>query len=601
LSGAEAAHEADARARIEFLATEIARHDELYFRKAQPEISDADYDALKRELVGLRGRYPELAAMADGATGVGDDRVEGFRKRKHLVPMLSLEKVHSTEELSRWHGRIAGKIPRAQQALVIEPKFDGIAISATYVRGQLVQVVTRGNGEEGDDVTENALRFCRLPRLFDGSSVAAPERIEVRGEVYVAWEEFRRINRERTERGAAEFASPRNLAAGTLKLLDEDADESRALTAVFFGIGGLEIESDAAAPSSEREMMKNLRAWGLPVTELVQVAETLEAALGTIRDWERARAGWAYPVDGVVLKLDSFVARRELGEAREAPRWAVAFKFAPTRVATRLRAITFQVGRTGVLTPVAELEPVTVGGAVVARASLHNAEEIARRDLRIGDTVWVERAGEIIPAIVGVDLARRAPDAPVFQLPEKCPACATIVERRGESGALRCPNLVCPAQLKRRLRHFAAPQSVGIKGLGPATIDALVDAGAVKRIADLYALRPADIVANTRLRARSAETLVAEIAASRNAELARVLNGLGLPGIGPALARALAGRFAGFAELTSATVEELRQGNGFGATTAAELAAYLRQPDVQRELAELEQVFRSEPSSADRR
>lgn len=590
---AAAAAATDTRARIEFLTAEIARHDELYFRKAQPEISDFDYDALKRELEDLRARFPELANLAGGDAQVGDDRVEGFAKRRHLGPMLSLAKVYSEAELTRWHEAVMEKTAHARSPLVLEPKFDGLAISATYVDGRLAQVVTRGNGEEGDDVTENAIRFCRIPSTLDASRWPVPKRMEVRGEVFVSFAEFRRVNRVRSERGEPAFASPRNLAAGTLKRIDIGETEARKLDVVFFASGG--AESPAEIATSQRELTERLRAWGLPAPEISGVAESLEAALGILREWERARADWAYPVDGVVLKVDAFAARRELGESTDAPRWAVAFKFAPQRATTRLLGITIQVGRSGVLTPVAELEPVAVGGATVARASLHNADEIARRDVRVGDTVYVERAGEIIPAIVGVDRARRPATAEPFRFPENCPACGAVVEADASAVARRCPNLACPAQLKRRLAHFAAAAVVGIKGLGPATVDALVDAGKVRGIADLYTLKTADVAACTRLREKSAEALILAIDASRRAERWRVLHGIGLPGVGPASAKSLATRFGDLKALAAATETELAETSRLGSVSAAVLAAHLRQPEVQKELAGLAEIFGQQP------
>lgn len=571
---------------MRFLAAEIARHDDLYFRAAQPEISDAEYDALKRELAGLRERFPEIAAEVKGAE-LGDDRVDGLGKQPHLQRMLGLEKVYSEAELEGWFERVKRVVSDQPVAVVIEPKYDGLAVAATYVKGKLQRVVTRGNGDEGDDVTESVRRFCSLPETFDAMSAEAPEIVEVRGEVFMTLAEFDRINRARVEDGDTEFASPRNLAVGTLKQAMSDAVEPRRLEIVFFGVGGWE---GAGEPTSQTELRQRLRAWGLPVAQITTTADSFETAMRVVREWGRARATWLYPTDGVVLKIDSRAMQRALGEARDAPRWAVAFKYAPERVATRLRAIRIQVGRSGVLTPVAELEPVQLGGSTIARATLHNADEIARRDLRVGDYVLLERAGEVVPRIVGVDLARRGAEVAPFVFPARCPDCEAEIEELKGAAARRCPNPACPAQLKGRLRHFASTRAVGIRGLGPATIDALVDAEKLRSIADLYALRPEEIVASTRLRRASAETLIAAIAESRRAELSRVVHGLGLPGVGAVVAKRAADHFGSLAAMATATEEQWREVEGLGAAAAEELAVYLRRQDVQRELRALHEL-----------
>lgn len=589
LFAAQAAERGEGEARLRFLAAEIARHDDLYFRAAQPEIGDAEYDALKRELAELRARFPDVAAEVSGAGGLGDDRRDGFRKQPHRERMLGLEKVYSEAELAAWFERAKRAVGDESVTVVIEPKYDGLAVAATYERGRLLRVLTRGNGDEGDDVTENVRQFCSLPETLDVTKAAVPEIVEVRGEVFMTLAEFDRINRGRVENGETEFASPRNLAAGTLKLLAGDRGEARRLEIVFFGVGGWTGDAEAA---SHRELVQRLRAWGLPVARLTATADSFQAASRIVREWERARATWPYPTDGVVLKIDSRAAQRTLGVARDAPRWAVAFKFSPERVATRLRAIRIQVGRSGVLTPVAELDPVQLGGSTVARASLHNADEIARRDLRVGDYVFVERAGEVVPRIVGVDLARRGADVRPFVFPERCPVCEAAIERREGEVARRCPSLSCPAQLKARLRHFVSARAAGIRGLGPATIDALVDAGKLTSVADLYVLRVEEIMAATRLRGATAEALIAAIAESRGVELSRVVHGLGLPGVGAIVAKHLAARFGSLAAIAGADATELREVEGLGTAAAEELAAYLRRQDVQRELRELHALLR---------
>ncbi|MFA6288948.1 MAG: NAD-dependent DNA ligase LigA [Opitutaceae bacterium] len=514
----QAAGAEDSGVRLRWLRAEIARHDELYFKKAAPEISDAEYDALKREMRALEKTQ---------AQPVGDDRSGDFPTYRHRVPMLSLEKAYSEAELRAFIDRVQRALGGRQSgAWVIEPKFDGLAISVTYEGGKLVRAVTRGNGLEGDDVTANVLTIAGLPRMLPAG---CPDVVEVRGEVYMSYAEYNRINAERTEAGEDVFAHPRNLAAGTLKQRDPAEVAKRRLSIVFYGLGAW--EGAAPAPVSQQALHAQLRAWGLPGVESFAVAATVDEVWAAVQQAGQKRASLGFPTDGAVVKIDSVAAQRALGASEEAPRWAVAYKFPPERVTTRLRAITLQVGRTGVVTPVAELEPVKIGGTTIARATLHNADEIARRDLRVGDFVYVEKAGEIIPAIAGVDLGRRASGAVVFVFPSKCPACETPLVRVEGEAAVRCPNSRCPAQVRRRVEHFASPEGAGIKGLGPVLIETLVKAGKVGGVADLYRLKREDGVS---------AAVLAEIERSKRVELGRFVFGLGISGVGQKAADALA-------------------------------------------------------------
>lgn len=485
--------------RLLWLRAEIARHDDLYFKKAAPEISDAEYDALKREMRALE---------KNAVQAVGDDRSGEWPTYRHRERMLSLEKAYTEAELRAFLKGVEGK--RGEVLWVVEPKFDGLAVSVTYEHGKLVRAVTRGNGVEGDDVTANVLKIAGVVRELPAG---APDVVEVRGEIYLSWEEFRRINAERVEAGEEVFAHPRNLAAGTVKSKDAGEVAKRRLSAVFYGLGAW--ESATKQPETQQALHALLKAWGLPGVERVAVLKTDEV-WGAVEALGRERAKLGYPTDGAVLKVDSRAIQEALGASDEAPRWAVAFKYPPDRVTTRLKAITLQVGRTGVITPVAELEPVKVGGTTVARATLHNADEIARRDFRVGDYVFVEKAGEIIPAITGVDVARRGEGAVAFVFPEKCEVCDTGLVREG--AVVRCPNEKCAAQVKRRIEFFAAPTGVGIKGLGPALIERLVESGKIKDVADIYKLTREDVP----------ERVLAEIGRSRTAELGRFLAGFGV-------------------------------------------------------------------------
>jgi DNA ligase (NAD+) len=514
--------------RLLWLRAEIARHDELYFKKAAPEITDAEYDRLKRELLTLE---------KSGAGAVGDDRAGGLPTRVHREPMLSLEKAYAEAEVRAFVERTERTLRRDGVAWVVEPKFDGLAVNVTYEKGKLVRAVTRGNGVEGDDVTERFLMIAGVPEALPAG---APELVEVRGEVFMDYAEFARINAELTEAGEEPFAHPRNLAAGTLKSTEAEATKRR-LSAVFYGLGAW--QGPAKEPKTQEALHGLLKAWGLPGVEALSVV-TSDGVWGAVVSFGRMRPGLGYPTDGVVIKVNSRSAQRELGTSDTAPRWAVAYKYAPERVTTRLKAITLQVGRTGVITPVAELEPVKVGGSTVARATLHNADEIARRDLRVGDWVYVEKAGEIIPAITGVDLERREAGAAPFVLPSACAECgATLVK---DGAAVRCPNARCAARVERRVEFFASRAGVGIGGLGPALIGRLVAAGKLKSVADVYRLSAEDGVP---------ERVLAEIDRSKTADLGRLITGLGLEGVGKKRAQELAAKYGSLAALAQA--EEL--------------------------------------------
>jgi DNA ligase (NAD+) len=576
-----------AREEIAALRIEIARHDALYHRQAAPEISDGDYDGLKRKLREWEQTYPEIAREVPAVAEVGDDRSGLFQTYRHRERMMSLEKAYTEAELRAFAARVAKATGRREVAFVVEPKFDGLAVSVTFEQGRLVRAVTRGNGVEGDDVTGHVLAIVGLPRTLRVPEPGAgadvmPVVIELRGEVYVPFAEFQRVNAEREAAGEARFANPRNLAAGTLRQLDASEVTRRGLAVVFYGIGA--CEPLTAYPTTQYGLHARIRGWGLPGVEEVWRAMGTDALWGAVQTLETARASFAFPTDGAVVKLDEMAWQREVGVGESAPRWAVAYKFASERAETRLRGITIQVGRTGVLTPVAELEPVVLAGSKVARATLHNRDEIARRDLRVGDFVYVEKAGEIIPALVGVNRARRPAEAVPFVFPTVCPACQTPVVQRAGEVAVRCPGAACPAQLRRRIEHFASKAGVDIEGLGPVTIEGLVGRGVVKELADLYRLRREDVAVLGKNVSKSAERLLGAIEASKRVELARVIYGLGIPQIGAVAAKELA-RECGSLEAVAALGNAAAPAGASAAVRAA--AAYFAEPKnrtVAREL-----------------
>jgi DNA ligase (NAD+) len=575
----------EAQKRIAALRAEVAAHDERYYRQAHPEISDQDYDRLKRELSGLEEKFPAAAkaAGADSPTQrVGDDRLEGFATVRHLQAMQSLDNTYSEAELREFHARLVKLLGREDLAYVVEPKIDGLAVSLTFEKGRLTRAVTRGNGVEGDDVTANVLTIRGLPgELRRGAHTPVPDVIEIRGEIFMTLEEFERINAARDDEGEERYANPRNLAAGTLKQLDPREVAGRKLEIVLYGVGA--CEPAKAGGDTQSGYHAKVRAWGLPGVEKMWTARGIDEVLAAIGELDKARRHFAYATDGAVVKLDSLGLQREAGSTSKAPRWAMAYKFEPERAGTKLLSISVQVGRTGVLTPVAELEPVLLAGTTVARATLHNKDEIARKDIRVGDFVFVEKAGEVIPAVIAVDMKRRTPECVPFVFPAKCPACGTKVVRVEGEVALRCPNYECPVQVRRRVRHFASKSCVDIDGLGEAMVDALVDKGWVKTIADIYHLKRDDLLTLGKSVEKSTDNLLAAIERSKGAELWRFIHGLGIPHVGSAAAKDLAGRFGGLEELSQARHADFIGGkesliSGIGETMAAAIIDHFNQP-----------------------
>ena len=547
--GSSSATDDAIRARVEYLQREIARHDDLYFRRAAPEISDSAYDELKRELAALEAEHPAWVAPIDGSRA-SDDRTGAFPNAAHVVPLLGLSKAYTESDLRAFVARVARGTGTGAPEFLVEPKFDGLAISVTYREGRFVRAVTRGNGREGEDVSRNMAIVRGLPERLRGDADAVPRVVELQGEVYMSWAEFRRINDEQESAGEPLYSHPRNLAVGTLKRLDAPG-LGRQLEVVFYGLGVCEPEG--LRPPAQHELRARLRAWGLPSVEQVERVAGGDELWRALERIGRERRSYAFPTDGAVVKLNDVAAQRELGSDDTGPRWAVAFKYPAEQAETRVRAITWQVGRTGLLTPVAELDPVELGGTQVARVTLHNAGEIRRHDVRVDDWVVIEKAGEIVPAVRRVNVARRAAGAVPVVAPEACPDCRTPVRRDENSVAIRCPNAECPAQLRRRLVHFASRAAVDIRGLGPAGVEALVSAGLVRSVSDLYQLSQDKLP--SRWRGKDGERLLEAIEQSKRAELWRFIYGLGIPEVGAVTAKVLADRFRTMGALMAATPE----------------------------------------------
>ncbi len=541
--------------RLILLRAEIARHDDLYFRHNASDISDEAYDSLKRELTQLEQTGPQSGTSGpteSTTASLGNDHTEGFASVAHRQPMLSLKKAYTESDLRAFIHRVEQSTGRHELSWVIEPKFDGIAVSLTYENGRLLRALTRGDGKQGDDVTKNVLTLPTLPRTLPQGS---PKLVELRGEVFINDADFARLNAQREEAGEPLFAHPRNLAAGTLKTLDSREVAKRHLSIVFYGLGAW--EGIPAKPASQQALHALIKAWNLPAVDTITMAQTADEVCGAVIRLGRQRTALGFPTDGAVIKINDTNLQQQLGASAEAPRWAIAYKFQPGRVSTRLRAITLQVGRTGIITPVAELDPVEIGGTTIGRASLYNAEAITRRDLRIGDWVFLEKAGEIIPRVTGVDISHRSPTAVPFIFPQTCPACAAQLVRNEGEAITRCPQRDCLGQLRRRIEHYVSPEVACIKGIGPALIASLVAGQRLKTVADLYRLRRDELMNTGNVSEVNAQQLLAQIEQSKNTSLPRLIYGLSIPGVGRTAAAEWAGRFVDLPHWAEATREEL--------------------------------------------
>jgi len=566
---------ASPEARVTVLRSQIAHHDRLYYEQAKPEISDREYDALYRELVDLERAHPGLLTADSPTQKVGGRPQGAFAQVRHLVPMQSLDNTYSAEEIGDFVERLQRLLPGEEIPFTIEPKVDGVAICLLYEQGRLVRAATRGDGTTGDEVTRNIRTIGCIPAKLHGK---APDVLEVRGEVYLPKETFARINADRDEQGLPTFANPRNAAAGTLKQLDPNIVAERKLSAVFYGYGA--VEPPSALPERMEEFFGQLKEWGLPVNPRHWLASDAAGVMASITELGSIRRDFPFETDGAVIKADRIEQHARLGSTSKAPRWAIAYKYEPEQAATRLLDITVQVGRSGVLTPVAELEPVTVAGSTVSRATLHNEEEIARKDLRIGDRVVIEKAGDVIPAVVKVLTEERDGSEKVFHMPKHCPVCSAPVSREEGEVAVRCANPGCPAQVRRRIEYFAGRSSMDIAGLGEAVVSQLCDAGLLHDVADLYELRADQLLPLERMGEKSVENLLAAIAASREQPLWRLLAALGIPHVGVTVARTLASSYGTIDRLAAASVEELQGVEEIGEIMANAIHGWFRDHDV---------------------
>jgi len=557
-----------AQQRIADLRVQLARADELYYKRAKPELSDFEYDSGKRELAELEEKFPQFTAADSPTQRVGDDRVQGFKEVAHRQKMLSLDNTYNEAELRAFHTRLAKLLGTDELGYTVEPKIDGLAVSLTYADGKFVRAVTRGKGDRGDDVTANVRTIHSLPMELArgegrGGGGGIPRTVEIRGEIYLTAEEFERINAERAAAEEELYANPRNLAAGTIKQLDSTEVARRKLEIVLYGLGYCE----PAVVESQTHLQEKLKAWGLPVVEKYWTVRGIDSAWAAISELDRLRHGFAYGTDGAVVKLDNAEQQREAGATDKAPRWAIAYKFKPETARTRLHAITIQVGKTGILSPVAELEPVLLAGSTISRATLHNDDEIRRKDIRIGDLVEIEKAGEVIPAVLRSFPAERPKGAKEYDLfaavGGKCPVCGSKIARievtaeAAEGVAWKCQNYDCEAQRAGRLGFFCSRRALAIDGVGGVVAAKLVELGHVQDPPDLYDV-PRETLATLNLGTaeeprvfgeKNAAKIVAARDAARALPLEKWLYALSVPDVGETTARELGRRHRSFAEL----------------------------------------------------
>ncbi len=563
--------EEEAEKRVAQLRREIEEHNRLYYQEAAPTITDREYDKLYRELSDLEKRFPQLAATDSPTKRVGDQPLKGFAQITHRIPMLSLDNTYSEEEVADFYRRLERLLPNKKIPVVIEPKVDGVAVSLLYEKGELRHAATRGDGAVGDDITQNIKTIRTVPKRLMGD---VPDILEVRGEAYLDKGGFAKLNAERREAGLPEFANPRNAAAGSLKQLDPAIAAKRPLGVVFYGTGLIE----GAKLDKHSELFALLKKLGLPGSERWWLAGSVEEILKAIHELDRIRHDFAYQTDGAVVKVDAFSQREILGFTAKSPRWAIAFKYEAERVETRLLDILVQVGRTGTLTPVAALEAVVVSGSTVSRATLHNEEEIERKDIRIGDTVLVEKAGEVIPAVVSVRTDLRTGREKKFKMPKDCPECGSAVVKDEGQVAVRCVNSQCPAQVRRRIEHFASRGAMDIEGLGEAVINQLVQQKLLADVGDIYSLKAPALLELERMGEKSVANLLEAIEQSKSRPLWRLLFGLGILHVGVSASRAQADHFPNLDAIRESSVEELQQIPDVGEVVGKSIHDFFREP-----------------------
>lgn len=599
---------------IQKLRREIERHNRLYYVESEPVISDEEFDRLLRDLQELEAKHPELVTPDSPTQRVGGEPIDAFRSVPHASPMMSIDNTYSREELLAWHRRVvkglglesvsdaSGDLFEAGSSAlpgniryIAEPKIDGVAVSLRYEDGRLVLAATRGDGSRGDDITHNAKTIRAVPlTITTNLTHPVPRVLEVRGEVYMPNASFMKINEQREAQGEELFVNPRNATSGTLKQLDPRIVAKRNLSFFAHGLGLCEPE----VFESHGQYLDTLKEMGFPVNPLIRRCDGIEAVWAFVEEFSASRAGLPYWTDGVVVKVDRFSQQRELGATTKSPRWCIAFKYAAERAVTKLLKVEWQVGKTGKLTPRATMEPVFVAGTTVQHASLHNEDEIIRKDIHIGDTVVIEKAGEIIPQVVEVQKEHRPEGVKTIRAPRECPSCGGPVVREEGEAAHRCINPECPAQLRERLIHFAARDQMDIDGLGEMSVNQLAEAGLLKSFGDIYRLkdRRVGLLELDRMGEKKADNLLAGIEASKSRGLARALAGLGIPHVGNKASQTLASYFGSIKAMASASLDELSdfeiygKKSGIGPEISGSLHAFLHSNAGRHVIHELEEA-----------
>lgn len=565
-----------ARKRHTEIAEEVRRHDHAYYVLAQPTISDREYDRLYHELLDLEKEHPELATSDSPTQRVGGVPLKQFQPVKHLVPMLSLDNTYSQEELRDFVNRVQRILPDETLDWMVEPKVDGVAISLRYEKGSFAVGATRGDGATGDDITVNLRTIRSIPQRLHGKSEKWPTMLEVRGEVFLTKTGFEKLNAERKAAGEETFANPRNAAAGSLKQLDPRLVAKRPLDIVVYALGSVE---GAQQPQTHDEMLAWLKTFGFKTPEWTKHCKSADELVTAIDDLDKLRKKFPYETDGAVIKLNSYEQRERAGFTSKAPRWAIAYKYAAEQAETKVLGILITVGRTGAITPTAELEPVFLAGSTISRATLHNEDYIRKKDVRIGDTVTIEKAGEVIPKVVDVVLTKRTGKELAFQYPKTCPECGSNLVRevigKSQQGAVwLCPNPDCPAQVRGRIEHWCARGAMDIEGGGEVLVYQLVSKGLVRDAAEIYSLKLAEVANLERMGQKSAQNFLDGVEASKSRDAWRVLYGLGIPHVGEGAAKSLCKHFPMLEDVLNANLEQLMHAEDIGEIIARSIVQW---------------------------